>query len=62
MINDYLSSFTKNIVEFKNRLHPNTIGSKIDLYDSNKSDYESVDIAILGINEYRNSIDISSKI
>jgi len=61
MINDYLSSFTKNIVEFKKRLHPNTIGSKIDLYDSNKSDYESVDIAILGINEYRNSIDISSK-
>jgi len=53
MISDFLSSFTSGIVEYKDSLPLNTIGSKIKLYDHSK-DYGSVDIAILGINEYRN--------
>ena len=60
MISDFLSSFTSSIVEFKDNLPNNTIGSKIKLYDNSK-DYGSVDIVILGINEYRNSTKSESK-
>jgi len=60
MISDFLSSFTSSIVEFKENLPNNTIGSKIKLYDNSK-DYGSVDIVILGINEYRNSTKSESK-
>ena len=46
MISDFLSSFTGSIVEFKDNLPNNTIGSKIKLYDNSK-DYGSVDLVIL---------------
>ena len=60
MVNSYLSSISKELLEFKNNLSPNTLGSNITLFDSEKSDYSLIDIAIIGINEYRNSDEVSS--
>ena len=60
MVNSYLSSISKELLEFKNNLSPNTLGSNITLFDSVKSDYSLIDIAIIGINEYRNSDEVSS--
>ena len=60
MINSYLSSISKELIEFKNNLSPNTLGSNITLFDSEKSDYSLIDIAIIGLNEYRNSDEVSS--
>lgn len=60
MVNSYLSSISKELLEFKNNLSPNTLGSNITLFDSGKSDYSLIDIAIIGINEYRNSDEVSS--
>ena len=60
MINSYLSPISKELIEFKNNLSPNTLGSNITLFDSEKSDYSLIDIAIIGLNEYRNSDEVSS--
>ena len=60
MVNSYLSSISKELLEFKNNLSPNTLGSNITLFDSGKSDYSLINIAIIGINEYRNSDEVSS--
>ena len=61
MINSYLSPISKELIEFKNNLPTSSLGSNINLYDSEKSDYSLIDIAVIGINEYRNSEKVNSK-
>ena len=61
MINSYLSPISKELIEFKNNLPTSSLGSNINLYDSEKSDYSLIDIAVIGINEYRNSEKANSK-
>ena len=61
MINSYLSPISKELIEFKNNLPTSSLGSNINLYDSEKSNYSLIDIAVIGINEYRNSEKANSK-
>ena len=50
MVSSYLCPISDELVEFKNNLPPNALGSKISLYDIEKQDYTLTDIAIVGIN------------
>lgn len=61
MINGYLCPLSEDLIEFKSNLSRGTLGSNITLYNSEKTDYSSIDIAIVGINEYRNSDEISDE-
>ena len=61
MINGYLCPLSEDLIEFKSNLSRGTLGSNITLYNSEKTDYSSVDIAIVGLNEYRNSDEISDE-
>ena len=58
MINGYLCPLSEDLIEFKSNLSRGTLGSNITLYNSEKTDYSSIDIAIVGLNEYRNSDEI----
>tara|TARA_Y100000385_G_scaffold273754_1_gene316011 strand:+ start:139 stop:1275 length:1137 start_codon:yes stop_codon:yes gene_type:complete len=60
MTSDYLSPISKNFIDFKNKLPNNSLGKKIVLFNNNKFDYNDIDIALLGISEYRNSVEIKS--
>lgn len=61
MINGYLCPLSEDLIEFKSNLSRGTLGSNITLYNSEKTDYSSIDIAIVGLNEYRNSDEISDE-
>ena len=61
MINGYLCPLSEDLIEFKSNLSRGTLGSNITLYNSEKTDYSSIDIAIIGLNEYRNSDEISDE-
>ena len=61
MIAEYLSPISKEIIDFKNRLSPLTIGRTISVFDSDKPDLKDIDIAIIGLNESRNSIEKNKK-
>ena len=61
MINGYLCPLSEDLIEFKSNLSRGTLGSNITLYNSKKTDYSSIDIAIVGLNEYRNSDEISDE-
>ena len=61
MINGYLCPLSEDLIEFKSNLSLGTLGSNITLYNSEKTDYSSIDIAIVGLNEYRNSDEISDE-
>ena len=61
MINGYLCPLSEDLIEFKSNLSRGTLGSNITLYNSEKTDYSSIDIAIVGLNEYRNSDEISNE-
>ena len=58
MTSDYLSPLSDNVINLKAKLPEDSIGNKITLFDSNRSDYQDINIAILGINEYRNSTEL----
>ena len=60
MTSDYLSSISKKLIDFKNKLPNDSLGNKIILYDIKKFDYNKIDIAIIGIKEYRNSVEVKS--
>ena len=60
MTSDYLSPISKKLIDFKNKLPNDSLGNKITLYDIKKFDYSEIDIAIIGISEYRNSVEIKS--
>ena len=60
MASDYLSPISKKLIDFKNKLPDDSLGNKIVLYDNNKFNYNEIDIAIIGINEYRNSVEVKS--
>ena len=60
MTSDYLSSISKKLIDFKNKLPDDSLGNKIVLYDTKKFDYSEIDIAVIGINEYRNSVEVKS--
>ena len=60
MTSDYLSPISKKLIDFKNKLPDDSLGNKIVLYDNNKFNYNEIDIAIIGINEYRNSVEVKS--
>ena len=60
MASDYLSPISKKLIDFKNKLPDDSLGNKIVLYDNNKFNYNEIDIAIIGINEYRNSVELKS--
>ena len=60
MTSDYLSPLSDNVINLKAKLPEDSIGNKITLFDSNRSDYQDINIAILGINEYRNSTELKS--
>ncbi|MDB4049748.1 formimidoylglutamase [Flavobacteriaceae bacterium] len=61
MINSYLCPLSEDFIEFKSNLSHCTLGSNITLYSPEKTDYSSIDIAIVGLNEYRNSDEISDE-
>ena len=61
MINGYLCPLSEDLIEFKSNLSRGTLGSNITLYSPEKTDYSSIDIAIVGLNEYRNSDEISDE-
>ncbi len=60
MTSDYLSPISKKLIDFKNKLPNDSLGTKIELYDTKKFNYNKIDIAIIGIKEYRNSVEIKS--
>ena len=60
MTSDYLSPISKKLIDFKNKLPNDSLGNKIILYDIKKFDYNKIDIAIIGIKEYRNSVEVKS--
>ena len=60
MISSYLCPISEELIEFKNNLAPNALGSNITLYNFKKQDYSLIDIAIIGINEYRNSDEVNT--
>ena len=60
MTSDYLSPISKKLIDFKNKLPSDSLGNKIVLYDTKKFDYSEIDIAVIGINEYRNSVEVKS--
>ena len=60
MTSDYLSPISKKLIDFKNKLPNDSLGNKIVLYDIKKFDYNKIDIAIIGIKEYRNSVEVKS--
>ena len=47
MINGYLCPLSEDLIEFKSNLSRGTLGSNITLYNSEKTDYSSIDIAII---------------
>ncbi|MGY8946552.1 MAG: formimidoylglutamase [Flavobacteriales bacterium] len=55
MIAEYLLPVNKEIVDFKNKLSPLSIGKAISVYDSNISSLNDIDIAIIGLSECRKS-------
>ena len=60
MTSDYLSPISKKLIDFKNKLPNDSLGNKIILYNIKKFDYNKIDIAIIGIKEYRNSVEVKS--
>ena len=60
MTSDYLSPISKKLIDFKNKLPNDSLGKKIILYNIKKFDYNKIDIAIIGIKEYRNSVEVKS--
>ena len=55
MTSDYLSPISKKLIDLKNKLPDDSLGNKIVLYDTKKFNYNEIDIALVGIKEYRNS-------
>ena len=60
MTSDYLSPISKKLIDFKNKLPDDSLGNKIILYDTKKFNYNEIDIALIGIKEYRNSVEVKS--
>ena len=60
MISEFLAPFEKNIVDFKESLPDRSIGKKITLYSKSITDLTNIDIALIGLNEYRGSVETNS--
>ena len=60
MTSDYLSPISKKLIDLKNKLPDDSLGNKIVLYDTKKFNYNEIDIALIGIKEYRNSVEVKS--
>ena len=60
MTTDYLSPISNKLIDLKNKLPDDSLGNKIILYDTKKFNYNEIDIALVGIKEYRNSVEVKS--
>tara|TARA_B100001094_G_scaffold241521_1_gene237384 strand:- start:4821 stop:5960 length:1140 start_codon:yes stop_codon:yes gene_type:complete len=57
MFFDFLSPIDETLMEFKESLPESSIGKKIIYYKKNKTDFSKIDIALIGLNEYRGAND-----
>ena len=55
MISEFLAPVEENIVDFKESLPERSIGKKINLYNKSFTNLTNIDIAVIGLNEYRGS-------
>ena len=55
MISEFLAPVEENIVDFKKSLPERSIGKKINLYNKSFTNLTNIDIAVIGLNEYRGS-------
>jgi hypothetical protein len=57
MFFDFLSPTHETLIEFKESLPESSIGKKIISYKKNEADFSKIDIALIGLNEYRGAND-----
>ena len=57
MFSDFLSPPDNTVMEYKESLPESSIGKKILSYKKNETNFSKIDIALIGLNEYRGSDD-----
>ena len=60
MFSDFLAPLDRSILEFKDSLPETSIGKNMICFKENCIDLSKIDIAIIGLNEYRGADDLKS--